>query len=334
MANKKTTNQPNATADADISRMARVARELSRRVIKPLLDPKVPIAWQRRGLTLLSKSTLSPSSVNYSDTKLANVKTLTAKASQKNASKPSSKSANKSASKPAIPATHAILYLHGGAYCVGSPEVYKSLIGHLALNNQADVYAPDYRLAPEHPFPAALDDALAAYHHLRQQNPQYQQITIMGDSAGGGLALALAITIRDHGHPPAEQLVLFSPFVDLTCRNTSHRKRADRDVVLKTAWLQSCAADYCQHLPHDHPLCSPLFSPLHNLPRTLIQVGTEEILLDDSQRLATLMTAQDTDCTLSVHEGMWHVFQSHASLVPEAADALTAVQHYLEPPSN
>lgn len=211
-----------------------------------------------------------------------------------------------------------VLYLHGGAYVIGGPASHAKLAAQIAHAAQAPAWFVDYRLAPEHPFPAALDDAMAAYRALLAQNPG--RITLAGDSAGGGLALALAMSIRDAGLPAPDALVLLSPWADLTLSGESHRTRAARDPMLRSSWLATSAARYAAGRPLSDPLMSPALGTLSGLPRTLVQVGSEEILLSDAERVAT-----GTGAKLSRFDGLWHDFQAHAGLLPEADRALEEI---------
>jgi epsilon-lactone hydrolase len=218
-------------------------------------------------------------------------------------------------------AGRAVLYLHGGAYVIGGPGSHGKLAAHVAKAAAAVTYLADYRLAPEHPFPAALDDALAAYQWLLREHPG-ARVVIAGDSAGAGLALATALSLRDAGAPVPAALVLMSPWTDLTLSGESHESKAARDPMLRASWLARCAALYSGGRPLTDPLLSPAFARLSGLPPTLIQVGTEEILLADAERLAAAITQAGGRATLSRHEGLWHDFQVHAGFLPEADRAL------------
>lgn len=220
-----------------------------------------------------------------------------------------------------------LLYLHGGAYVLGGPASHSKLAAQVGYAAGATVYLPDYRLAPEHPFPAALDDSLAAYRWLLKRGAQC--IAIAGDSAGGGLAVATAMAIRDAKLPPPAALALISPWVDLTLSGESHQTRARRDPMLRTAWLKFAVERYAYRLPQNEPLISPLFGSLTNLPPMLIQVGSEEILLSDSEVLAKRARAAGVHVQFKCYEGMWHVFQANAGSLPESDQALTEIGAFL-----
>ncbi|MCD8523008.1 MAG: alpha/beta hydrolase [Saccharospirillaceae bacterium] len=214
--------------------------------------------------------------------------------------------------------TSVMLYLHGGGYIVGSPTSHGEMVARIARQCGLDSWLIDYRLAPEHPAPAALEDALSAYRTLCTQGP----VIIAGDSAGGGLSLALTAAIIRLQLPRPKALVLFSPWADLSCSGASICEREQREVMLKTDWLRFAAEHYAGDQDLDSPHVSPLHADFSGFPPTLIQVGSEEILYDDSVRLAQRMRHAGVDVTLSEYPHMWHVFQLHAAYMPEARKAL------------
>jgi monoterpene epsilon-lactone hydrolase len=220
-----------------------------------------------------------------------------------------------------------ILYLHGGAYCVGSPLTHRALTGNLALAVEARVFVADYRLAPEHPFPAALDDAVAAYEGLLANGHEPSDLVIAGDSAGGGLTAATALRLRELGRPLPSALVLFSPWTDLSLAELGPEPPGEP--MITRPWVAECAGFYLRgHDPHD-PLASPVFGHLSGLPATLVQVGSDEVLLPDSQRLHARLRDGGVDSTLSVYPGRWHVFQTHAGMLADADLALAEVGRFL-----
>jgi acetyl esterase/lipase len=223
----------------------------------------------------------------------------------------------------------AILYLHGGAYVICSPATHRGLVGNIAQTSQARALLIDYRLAPENPFPAALEDALAAYRWLLEKGYSTENIAIGGDSAGGGLSLATALSLRDNHLKLPAALFLLSPWTDLTFSGESIRTRADRDPLLRLNdddWLVKV---YANGRRLDHPYISPLFGDMHDLPPTFIQVGTEEILFDDSTRLEQKARAAGVNATLETWPGMWHVFQGFAPYVPESQQAIEKIGEFL-----
>jgi len=222
-----------------------------------------------------------------------------------------------------------ILYLHGGGYCICSLDTHRGLAARLALAGGSRLLLLDYRLAPEHPFPAALEDALTAYRWLLAEGVSPARIAIAGDSAGGGLTLATAVSLREGGDPLPAALALISPWSDLTFSGDTIRTLADVDPVLKVDG--KVLVDYYagQHDPAD-PLISPLFADLRGLPPLFIQVGSDEILLSDSTRLAEKARLAGVDITLEVWKGMWHVFQVFAPYVPEAQKAIDQIAAHIK----
>jgi epsilon-lactone hydrolase len=220
-----------------------------------------------------------------------------------------------------------ILYLHGGGYVICSPTTHRGLAARIACASEARLLLIDYRLAPEHPYPAALEDALAGWQYLIDQGYEPKQIIIGGDSAGGGLALATTLYLRDHSKELPKALFLLSPWTDLTFSGDSVVARAKRDPLLAfdDDWLVSA---YAGKYPLKTPYISPLFSDLMGLPPVYIQVGTEEILYDDSSRLDIKLKAAKVSVRLDVWEGMWHVFQSFSPFVPEADAAIDTIGRF------
>lgn len=225
---------------------------------------------------------------------------------------------------------HAILYLHGGGYIIGSPSTHRGLAGNLALASNSRLLLIDYRLAPENPFPAALEDALAGYAWLQENGFSPENIAVAGDSAGGGLALATSLALRDDGKDLPAALALLSPWTDLTFSGDSITARAKRDPFLRLEDQDWMVQSYSGGKPLTHPYISPLFANLKGLPPTLIQVGTEEILYDDSFRLEKEARKAGVDVTLESWQGMWHVFQGFAPYVPESKQALSHLGAFLK----
>ena len=222
-----------------------------------------------------------------------------------------------------------VLYLHGGGYVICSPATHRGLTGQLARDCPARVLSVDYRLAPEYPFPAALEDALAAYRWLLDQGVSPRSIAIGGDSAGGGLALSTAVSLREARQPLPAALFLLSPWTDLTFSGEAHRTRAGVDPVFRGHGDRSLATSYAGLRNPGEALISPLFADLRGLPPTLIQVGDEEILLSDSTNLEKALIAARVHVQLEVWQGMWHVFQVAAPWVPESRLALEHIVGFL-----
>jgi monoterpene epsilon-lactone hydrolase len=222
-----------------------------------------------------------------------------------------------------------LLFLHGGGFELGSVRSDGELAARLGRAAGMRVLFPEYRLAPEHPFPAALDDVLAAWHWLRtDQGLSATSLAVAGDSAGGGLAVALLVATRDAGEELPAAAVLMSPTVDLTSSGASMTERADQDPISTPAMLRQFAADYLAGADPKTPLASPLFASLTGLPPLLIQVGTADLLLSDSERLATAATHAGVDVTLQIGEGLPHVYQLLLG-TPEAAQATEQIGKFL-----
>jgi len=223
---------------------------------------------------------------------------------------------------PAAAADRAVLYLHGGGYVFGSPRSHADIGALLSETAQAQVHVLDYRLAPEHPFPAAVDDALAAYRALLDAGYAATRIAISGDSAGGGLTLATLIAIRDAGLPRPACAVPLSPWADLACEGESFVSRAAVDPIVQREMTLQLAAMYVTDGHPKQPLASPLYADLAGLPPLLIQVGDRETLLDDSIRVAERARRAGVDVRLEIAPGQIHVYQIFASRLDEARAAV------------
>lgn len=221
-----------------------------------------------------------------------------------------------------------IVYFHGGGYTLGSLDTHRGLTAHLAQRSGCRVLSVDYRLAPEHPFPAALEDAVAVVQALLSADVSHHQLVLAGDSAGGGLALACALAMRDLNLPRAQALCLLSPWLDLSLGGESVRSRAQRERVLSATWLQTCAQDYAGD-QLQLSLASPLHAELDRLPPCLIQVGSEEILLDDACQLAAAIEAAGGQCDLQIEADLWHVWPLFAGWMPEAGNALQQMGDFI-----
>src|SRR5580692_4465091 len=230
---------------------------------------------------------------------------------------------------PGAAADRVLLFLHGGGYEFGSLRSDGELAARLGRASGMRVLFPEYRLAPEHPFPAAIDDVLATWHWLRtSQHLNARSIAVAGDSAGGGLAVALLVATRDAGEALPAAAALMSPTVDLTSSGASMTERADQDPISTPAMLRQFAADYLAGADPKTPLASPLFASLAGLPPLLIQVGTADLLLSDSERLAAAAAQAGAEVTLQVAEGLPHVYQLMAG-TPEAAEATGQIGIFL-----
>jgi epsilon-lactone hydrolase len=229
---------------------------------------------------------------------------------------------------PGVDPGRVLLFLHGGGFEFGSLRSDGELAARLGRASGMRVLFAEYRLAPEHHFPAAIDDVLTAWRWLRGQGLDAGSLAVAGDSAGGGLAVALLVATRDGGQALPAAAVLMSPTVDLTSSGASMTERADQDPVSTPALLRQLAADYLAGADPKTPLASPLFAALAGLPPLLIQVGTADVLLSDSQRLAAAATQAGVDVTLEVGQGLPHVYQLLRD-TPEAAEATERIGKFL-----
>jgi monoterpene epsilon-lactone hydrolase len=222
-----------------------------------------------------------------------------------------------------------LMFLHGGGYELGSLRSDGELAVRLGRASGLRVLFPEYRLAPEHPFPAAIHDVRAAWRWLRtDQNLSARSIAVVGDSAGGGLAVAMLVATRDAGEELPAAAVLMSPTVDLTNSGLSITERADQDPISTPAMLRQFASDYLAGADPKTPLASPLFASLSGLPPLLVQVGTADLLLSDSERLAKAAAKAGVNVTLEIGEGLPHVYQILLG-TPEAAEATERIGKFL-----
>lgn len=214
-----------------------------------------------------------------------------------------------------------MLYLHGGAYVFGSPNSHRALTSHLAKAAGCTVYSLDYRLAPEHPAPAAREDALAAFRKLALQHGA-ANVIIAGDSAGAGLALALAFALREAGEPQPAGLLLFCPWGDLALQGESIRRNRDLEPMLTRDNLALCAEYYAAEIPLSDPSLSPVHGTYEHLPPMYIQAAAKDILLDDARAIAQTAKQAGVEVKMDVFADMFHAFQVAAQLVPEGQRAV------------
>lgn len=219
-----------------------------------------------------------------------------------------------------------VLYLHGGGYVLGSVPSYRAFAGRISRAAAARVLLVDYRLAPEHRFPAAVDDAVAACQWLARREGGLARVVVAGDSAGGGLALAMMLKLRDLGHALPAAAVCISPSTDLAKTGASIRTRAHLDPMVS---VPSTFAHAHRYLGDEgdpkHPLASPLYAQLHGLPPLLVMVGTHEILHDDSTRLAEKALTAGVDVTLEIAQDMVHIWPFFAAILPEGQQAIERI---------
>jgi acetyl esterase/lipase len=228
---------------------------------------------------------------------------------------------------PGAPTRATLLYLHGGGYFACSPRTHRAATSAFALAGLR-TYAPDYRLAPEHPFPAALEDALAVYRALIGRHDA-RGLVVAGDSAGGGLAVALLLRLREEGLPSPAAAALFSPFVDLAATGDSARRNGARCAMFTGEVFPRAAHWYVGERDPRMPLASPLYADLHGLPPLLIHVGEDETLLDDSRRLAERARAAGVDVAIKEWPRVPHVWQLFHRFVPEGRASLNEAGEFL-----
>ena len=296
-----------------ISRRAKFVRWLTGKYIKGLDVPHLPVEKARAQFEKIAGSFLiRATGVEVEQTQIAGVDVDWLR--PKNARK-----------------DKVLMYLHGGAYVMGSPRTHRQLVSHIVRAAGVVAVLPDYRLAPEHPFPAAIDDAVAVYSGLLESGFSAEDIIVSGDSAGGALSVATLLQLRHAGVPMPAAAVLLSPFLDITGSGESATTRADRDPWFDIADLHVVAGYYCpDESEWQNPLVSPVFANVAGLPPMLIQVGDDEILLSDSTRLAEKLEAEGVEVELEVWPHMWHVFQMFIRKMPESGAAVRKIAAYIQ----
>jgi acetyl esterase/lipase len=217
---------------------------------------------------------------------------------------------------------HVVLYFHGGVYVIGDAFLAAELASQVGRRTHAKVISVDYRLAPEHPYPAAVDDALAAYEALLHTGIAPSDIAFAGESAGGGLAIATLVNARDRGLPLPAAAFVMSPYADLTLAGATMKTKGEVDPLLSRELLQPRVTDYASGQDAALGLISPIFADLSGLPPLIIQAGTHEVLLDDAVRLAQQAVTADVEVILDITPGVPHVFQAYHAILDEAVAAL------------
>ncbi|HEU5224222.1 MAG TPA: alpha/beta hydrolase [Actinomycetota bacterium] len=224
---------------------------------------------------------------------------------------------------------HVVLYFHGGVYVIGDAFLAADLASQVGRRTGAKVISVDYRLAPEHPYPAAVDDALAAYRALLDNGMAPSDIVFAGESAGGGLAVVTMVNARDHGLPLPAGAYVMSPYADLTLAGTTMQTKREVDPLFTRELLQARVTDYTAGQDASLGLISPIFADLSGLPPLIIQAGSHELLLDDAVRLAGQAAAADVEVTLEITPGVPHVFQAYSAILDEGAAALDRAGRFL-----
>jgi len=227
-----------------------------------------------------------------------------------------------------------IVHLHGGGYVTGGIHSHKMMCILLAKTLKMKVLLPEYRLAPEHPFPAALEDCVKVYRWMLAHGHAASNIILSGDSAGGGLCVATGIQLRSEKVPLPFALICMSPWVDLSNTSQSHDSNKPFEIILNTEILKEWALLYTSKENLLNPLVSPVYADLHGLPPMLIQVSSNEILFDDSVMLAEKAKADGVDVTLKIWNDLWHVWQSLGDLIPESREAFEEIGSFIRDISN
>ena len=231
---------------------------------------------------------------------------------------------------PGVSNGRVVLYLHGGSYISGSCNSHRSIAANIAIASKARALTLDYRLAPEHPHPAAVEDAVAAYKWLINGQVDPKRLAIAGDSAGGGLAVALLVSLRDRNIPLPAACVCLSPWTDLTFTGESWKSKAKADLIIFDYKEHAFAKMYLGGLDAKTPLASPLYADLKGLPPLLAQVGTDEVLLADSTRLVERAKQAGVNAVIDEWEKMQHVWQFAASFIPEGRRAIDRIGEFID----
>lgn len=287
-----------------------IRARLIRRMLRLLIPgPGTPLSKQRKRLSAIELMP-KPWGLSYEDIELGGVAAI------------------RSTPKKVTPARH-LLHLHGGGYAMGSPKSHIVMASLMGKRADATTTVIDYRLAPEHPYPAAIDDGVAAYEGLiGEVDPG--TVALTGDSAGGGAVVAMLVALRDAGIPLPACAVMFSPWTDLTASGDSIEQNADIDPMIDVESLHQMAGYYAGKRDRADPGLSPLFAELSGLPPMHVQAGTDETLLDDSRRLADRVEAAGGHVHLQVAQGLWHDYPALAPLFPEANTALAEAAAFIK----
>jgi acetyl esterase/lipase len=285
--------------------------ELDATLRQGAFDPKGEVAELRSGFEALMRSIPVPSDVRKTNTAVGGVDAV-------------------EVTVDGIDSANVILYFHGGVYVIGSADSSVPLVADLARRTNAKAISVDYRLAPENPYPAAVEDARAAYEGLLSQGVDPSNIAISGESAGGGLTAAVLLALRDADMPMPSSAFVMSPWADLTLSGNTIVDRQVVDPILNGEALSLRVADYVASANSSDPLISPIFADLRGLPPMLIQVGSNEILLSDAVRFAERSANADVEVTLEVVPGVPHVFQAYAAVLDEGDAALDRAATFLK----
>lgn len=284
---------------------ARLAGFALRCFVKPVFGPRVPLKWQRRYLELMRFTLVSPLGVRRESVDLGGI-------------------ISDRLELASGAAKGAILYLHGGGYAIGSPATHRALASHICKATRRTVYVPRYRLAPEHPYPAQLKDACTALDALQIKGVSSAGLVLIGDSAGGNLALSLLLNLKRTGQPLPAALVLISPWVDPVAAIADN----GQDALVSAGWAEQLRKAFLP-APLHRDYTSIFEADLYGLPPVLIQCASAELLQPQADRLATRLRAYGLTVTLDQEPGMWHDYQLHAGLVPEATSAVKRIAAFV-----
>ena len=290
---------------------AAILRGALRVGLKPFLGPPWPAAIQRAALLIGSSLMPQDGRAQVAADRIASVTVERVRA------------------KAVVKPRHAILYLHGGGFFAGSPRTHRSITTRLAALTGAEVVVPHYSRIPERAFPTQINEGVMVYRQLLAEGYTPDRIAIAGDSVGGNLSFMVPMALRLENLPQPGALVLMSPALSVRpLPGGSSLERAPRDVMIRLAWGEMIEAAY--NAPHDHPLANPRGQNLSQLPPTLVQVGDDEVLFDDSMWLAQEGAKAGRHVELEVYLKRWHVFQVHAGLLPSADQALARQAEFLQ----
>ncbi|MFD2229588.1 alpha/beta hydrolase [Alkalimarinus sediminis] len=292
------------------SPQSRATRWVVKSLIAPILNAETPIDIQRKRLDKLVGLIPLPRGVKTRALKIRGIPALWIDTKAKN--------------------HRVILFLHGGAFNIGSIQSHKEFAARVGQAANANVLLIDYRLAPEHPFPAGLDDAVSAYHWLGVQGYSSRNIAIVGDSAGGGLALSTAMRLRDGASDLPACLCLMSPWTDLTMSGESVKTNATTDIMLNPLWTRQLAHHYAGPDSLANPLASPHYGDFSGLPPIITHAADDEILLSDARRLTKKALAAGVDATLEEFSGVWHIWHTHAGFMPESKRAMKKIGAFIK----
>ncbi|MEH6347224.1 MAG: alpha/beta hydrolase [Bermanella sp.] len=292
----------------------KIFKRINRILLKPVFGPPWPFAVQRTWFKLVAATSLLPKGTRIEKVAMAKI--------------PAEVIVNVAHGTQENSQQKVILYLHGGAYSICAPQTHRSLTASLANKTQAKVFVPDYKLAPEHPFPAGIEDCLSSYQWLLEQGYCADNIVIAGDSAGAGLAMATIQRIREIKISQPAAVILISPWSDLTLASEGKVNDAI-DPLLRWSNLRAGVKAYLQGQDPKNPLASPAFANFSDLPPILVQVGTEEILLNDANKLQQQAQKYQAKLELSIYQGGWHVFQLQAGLLEISDRAIKEIDDFI-----